>query len=100
MVPGRDLESAARANYISDTLSFKGKSNIGKVILGGCIEMLRINLDLWCARSVIQCAFKILLPNWYYLRLGYLSFAFCFSAKTPVKKKNLFGGALKIITCK
>lgn len=46
MVPSRDLESAARANYISDTLSFKGESNIGKVILRGCIEALRINLNL------------------------------------------------------
>lgn len=91
-MPGRDLESAARADYISDTLSFKGKSNIGKVILGGCIEVLRMNLNLWCARSVIQCSFKIPLPNGCYLRLGYLSFAFCFSAKTPVKENIFFGG--------
>lgn len=92
-MPSRDLESAARANYISDTLSFKGESNIGKVILRGCIEALRINLNLQYARSVIQCAFKIDLANGYYLRLGYLSFAFCSPAKTPVKKNpNLVWG--------
>lgn len=92
MVPGRDLESVARANYISDTLSFKGKSNIGKAILGGCIEALRINLNRWHSRSVIQCTFKIDLANGYYLRFGYLSFAFCSPARTPVKKTQLFAG--------